>query len=123
MPDEAHPVSPNDALRFLLELSALAALGYWGWTAGSGRVAVALATGLPLAAAVVWGVFRVPDDPGPAPVAVAGPVRLVLEATLFGAAVALLALAAQPVAAALLALLVVGHYVLARDRVAWLLAQ
>lgn len=76
----AHPI--NLALRFALELSALAALGAWGWGRGSGWTAAALAIGLPLAAAVVWGTFAVIGDPsrsGKAPVPVPGPVRLALE--------------------------------------------
>ena len=48
------------ALQFLLELAALAALGYWGSTSGDGTFAhVALAIAAPLLAAVVWG-CRIP---------------------------------------------------------------
>src|SRR5689334_1484014 len=51
----------NLALRFLLELAALASLGYWGGTAPTGAAAqTALAVGLPLAAAVFWGMFVAP---------------------------------------------------------------
>jgi hypothetical protein len=45
----------NDVLRFLLELCALAALAYWGFTTGRGATAWLLGLGAPLAAAVVWG--------------------------------------------------------------------
>jgi hypothetical protein len=113
--DAPASVSVNDGPWFLLELAALAALGYWGWTTADGSLRFVLAVGLPLVAALLWGVFRVPGDPGPAPVPV--PVRLLLEATLFGAAVGLLALAGQPLAAGVLAALLVGHYVTARERV------
>ncbi|MFI1996204.1 YrdB family protein [Actinoplanes sp. NPDC020271] len=51
----------NDLLAFLLELVALAALGYWGFKAGPGVAAkVALAVGAPLLAAIVWGLFASP---------------------------------------------------------------
>jgi hypothetical protein len=44
----------NLALRFLLELCALVALGYWGFKTGSGAIAkFALGIGTPLVAAVV----------------------------------------------------------------------
>jgi len=51
----------NDLLAFLLELVALAALGYWGFKAGPGVPAkVALAVGAPLLAAIAWGLFASP---------------------------------------------------------------
>src|SRR5215469_12033797 len=51
----------NEALAFLLELAMLAALGWWGATAGSSVVVhVLLGIGAPLAAAVVWGLFASP---------------------------------------------------------------
>lgn len=73
-------LSPVDApLRGLLELAALLALGYWGWTTHAGLAAVGWAVGLPVLAAVLWGTFRVPGDPGDAPVAVPGTLRLALD--------------------------------------------
>jgi Protein of unknown function (DUF2568) len=50
----------NDVLRFLLELGALAALGNWGFTSGSGATAWALGLGAPLAAIAFWGLFVAP---------------------------------------------------------------
>jgi uncharacterized protein DUF2568 len=70
----------NLGLRFLLELALLAALAYWGWH----EQGVALAILLPLLAAVVWGAFVAPKARFPVPV----PVRLAIELTLFGLAVA-----------------------------------
>ena len=49
----------NLALRFILELCALAALCVWGWQT-YGLIA-AIVT--PAAAAGLWGLFAVPDDP------------------------------------------------------------
>ncbi len=51
----------NLGVRFLLELAALAAFGYWGATMrASGALRVVLAIGLPLAVAVLWGLFVSP---------------------------------------------------------------
>lgn len=120
MSDARPAVSPNDGLRLLLELAALAALGYWGWTVGEGAVGVVLALAVPLLAALLWAVFRFPGDPGPAPVPVSGPVRLLLETVLFGAAVVLLADAGRQWLATVLAALLVVHYAVDRERVATL---
>jgi hypothetical protein len=57
-----HPI--NLALRFLLELAALYFIGRWGWVQYDGIWRYILAIGLPLVAATIWGVFRVPDDGG-----------------------------------------------------------
>jgi Protein of unknown function (DUF2568) len=78
----------NLALRFLWELCALVALGYWGFETGSGAKAkVALGIGALLVAAIVWGVFVAPR----APVALPGFVVLLLQVVVFGSAAAGLA--------------------------------
>ncbi|MDO9446246.1 MAG: YrdB family protein [Dehalococcoidia bacterium] len=89
-------------VRFLLELLGLVALGVGGYhAADSGVARWLLALGIPSFAAAIWGVFRIPDDPKPAPVAVPGPVRLLIEACFFGGAtVALVATGHQALAAA-----------------------
>jgi hypothetical protein len=75
--------SANLAVRFLLELSALAALGYWGaQTGGSLALRIALAIAAPVAAAVVWGTYGAPA----APLRLRRPGRLALEAVIFGLA-------------------------------------
>ena len=78
----------NLALRFVLELAALAALGYWGATAGKGRlVRVGLAAVAPIVAAVTWMLFVAPNatfDVGPV-------ARFVVELLVFGSAIAGLA--------------------------------
>jgi hypothetical protein len=75
----------NLALRFILELCALVALGYWGFTTGSGALAkIALGIGTLLVAAVVWGVFVAPR----APVELPGVVVLLLQVLVFGSAAA-----------------------------------
>jgi Protein of unknown function (DUF2568) len=69
----------NLTLRFLLELAAIGALGYWGFRSGSGPLTKAA---LGLGAIVLWGTFVAPK----ANVAVADPVRLLLSLAVFGAA-------------------------------------
>ena len=55
----------NAAVRFLLELCALAALGYWGFRSGGGPVTrIILAIGTPVLAAAAWAVFGAPGAPG-----------------------------------------------------------
>ena len=98
-------------------------MGYWGWAAQRGIWRFVLAFGLPLAAMVVWGTFRVPNDPGAAPVAVPGIIRLAIELVEFGTAVALLFAAGRPLLAVVLGMLVLLHYALSYERVVWLLTQ
>lgn len=113
----------NLILRFILEIAALIAQGYWGWTQHEGIARLLLGIGIPLIFAALWGIFRVPGDPKDAPVAVPGVVRLLLEAAFFGAAVGLLIAANQQSAATLLGILTLVHYVFSYDRIVWLLKQ
>jgi hypothetical protein len=48
------------AVRSALELLALGALVYWGFSEFDGVLSVVLGIGAPLAAAVVWGLFVSP---------------------------------------------------------------
>ena len=50
----------NLALKFLLELAALAAFGLWGFSISSGATAVLLAIALPALVAVLWGTLAAP---------------------------------------------------------------
>lgn len=114
----------NLAVRFLLEIAALIALGYWGWTWGQGALRYLLAIGAPLLAAVLWGVFAVPGDrsrSGSAPVPVAGWMRLLLELAFFGFAIWGLYVAGATTAAWLLGGVVLVHYGLSYDRILRLL--
>lgn len=111
-------------VRFLLELALLGALGVWGWRLGDGGAAGgALALLVPLIAAVLWGVFSVPNEPSRHPraiVAVPGIVRLALEWALFGlAAYGLWSTGSRAAAETLLT--VTGlHYALSWERIGWL---
>lgn len=117
-----HPL--NLALRFVLELTALAALAVWGGSVGQGGMGVLLAVLAPALAAFAWAVFRAPGDPPHAAhprVRVPGPLRLLLEAVLFGLAVGAFASVGATAWAVTLAVVVVVHYVLSYDRVRALL--
>jgi hypothetical protein len=116
----------NLTLRFLLELAALGAAGAWAWRLGDGWVRYALAIGIPLLMAVVWGTFAVPDDPsrsGAAPVAVPGMVRLAIELAFFAFATWSLQQCGHTRAAWAMGILVVFHYLISYDRLQWLMAH
>ena len=114
----------NLVLRFILEIAALFALGYWGWSQHEGIWRFVWSIGLVILAAVIWGTFAVPDDPsrsGSAPLPVPGVVRLVIELVLFAAGTWAFIASGQPMWGAALGLFTVIHYVLSYDRVIWLL--
>ena len=99
----------NLALRFLLELCALAALGYWGFKTGASPVAkIGLGIGAPLLAAIVWGMLVAPRAPIPAPWL----LRLIVELVVFGLAAAALYSAGHPTLAWVLILVFVINRVL-----------
>lgn len=77
-----HPL--NLLIRFLIEIFALISMGIWGWINGNGIFRFLFALGIPLMAAALWGTFRVPNDPGKAPIAIPGMLRLTYEFIFFG---------------------------------------
>ncbi len=118
-----HPI--NLTLRFLLELIALGAMGYWGWTQ-HGLTRWLWTIGLPLVAAVLWGVFTVPNDPsrsGEAPISTPGLVRLLLELAIFAVGTIALFASQQTFAGWVLAILTLFHYAISYDRIQWLLKR
>ena len=97
----------NATFRFGLELCALAALGYWGFSENEGIVAELLAgLGAPLAFALAWGAWVAPK----APYRLDDPQRLLLEVTVFAVAVAALAAAGSVVLAVVFAVAVVINF-------------
>ena len=111
-----HPI--NALGRFLLELVALYGIGRGVWEASENVVAVLVIAAL---AAFLWGRFRVPGDPGPAPVAVPGVVRLAIEAViLVGGGVGLAA--AHDRLAIVYFVALVAHYATTRRRLAHVLS-
>jgi hypothetical protein len=116
----------NLAFRFLLEIAALVAIGYWGFSQHTGILRFIIGIGGPLLAAVLWGTFAVPDDPsrsGKAPVPVPGVLRLLLELSLFGFAAWALYDAGSQLLSLILAGITIVHYALSYDRIAWLIRQ
>ena len=98
----------NDALRFFLELSALAAVAYWGWTEPHGALRWVLVVAAPLAVSVVWGRWMAPRSTK----RVGDPWRLIIELLVFGSAGAALARADQPTLAVVLAAATAVHLAL-----------
>ena len=88
--------SANLVLRFLLELSALAATAYWGFATASGVSHWVLGLGAPLLVAVVWGLFVSPkakfDLPRPGAFAVELLVWALAASALFAAGQRVLAI-------------------------------
>ena len=116
----------NLAFRFFLEAAGLVALGWWGWNQAEGMLRGVLAIGAPLLAAALWGTFAVPGDPsrsGEAKVSVPGAVRLLLELAFFGAATWSLFVLEATTLGWIFGIMVLVHYILSYDRVAWLIRQ
>lgn len=92
----------NLALRFILEICALFAFGYWGVKSGDGLLfKFILGIGTPLLIAFIWGTFGSPA----APLRVHGIKRLLLEIIIYGLATLALYIAGQPTFAVVFALL------------------
>jgi len=99
----------NLALRFVLELCAYVALGYWGFQTGDSPLGkVLLGIGAPLLAIVIWGLFVAPR----AVVKVPGPVHLALQVLVFGGAAVALALTGHPILGAVFATVVLLNGIL-----------
>ena len=113
----------NLAVRFILEMGGLLALGKWGWLQADGFLRFVLALGVPLLAAVLWGTFAVPDDPsrsGKAPVKVPGFVRLLLELGFFASATWALFAVGSTTLGWIFGAAVLIHYLISYDRIFWL---
>ncbi|WP_067628261.1 YrdB family protein [Actinomadura latina] len=72
----------NEGLAFLLEVAAIVALAWWGFTTGGNVfLNIVLGVGTPVAAMVLWGLFAAPR----ARFKVALPLVLSVKAVVFGA--------------------------------------
>src|SRR5579859_2928320 len=106
----------NLGVRFLLVIAMLVIFAFWGWHLGGPWMRYLGVLGLPAIAAALWGIFRIPNDPKPAPVEIPGIVRLLLEWALFGSAVwALYDLEYCRLSFAML-IIVILHYIVSYDR-------
>lgn len=114
----------NLALRFGLEVAALAGLAAGAWHLGNGSWRWVAVIAVPLLATVTWTTFNVPDDPsrsGAAPIQVTGSVRLGLELAVLGAGNAGFLLHGPRGAGLALVALVLVHYANSIPRIEWLL--
>ncbi len=115
------------AARFLLELFGLAGYAWWGWSIGNGGLwGGLLAAILLVAAAAVWGIFRVRHDPPGKtdhPVIVPGKVRFAIEIGFFALAATGFWLGGSRAASETLMTAVVILYAVTWDRQRWLLRQ
>lgn len=118
----AHPI--NLALRFLLEILALLAIGMWSYRLVPNGWKYILAALIPLLVATAWGVFNVPGDPsrsGAAPVIVPGLIRLIIELAIFTFASWALFTTGHTQWSVIFSVIILIHYLISYDRVGWLL--
>ncbi|MEU9360795.1 YrdB family protein [Streptomyces sp. NPDC048301] len=96
----------NEVLAFVLELVAIGALAWWGFTAPEGSVAsVALGIAAPAAAVVLWGLFAAPRARFTLPLAGV----LAVKTVVLGGGAAAVYGAGHPTAAAVLAVVLVAN--------------
>jgi hypothetical protein len=99
----------NLLVRFLLELCLLAALGYWGFTTHSSwLLKILFGVGVPLLAAVLWGVFIAPKSTH----RLSGLSYLAVESVLLGSGAVALFASGKPNMGWIYAILVVVNKVL-----------
>jgi hypothetical protein len=91
----------NLAIKFLLELAAIAAFAYWRATTADGVLAVVLAVTAPALMILVWGRFAAPRSDHRLP----SRSRIPLELGVFALATVALVVAGSPVLAAVFAAL------------------
>ena len=118
----SHPL--NLALRFILEMSTLFMVAYWGWEGFNGWSKYLIAVGLPVLLAAIWGIFAVPNDPsrsGKTLIATDGWIRLLIELVFFGFGAWAIYGAGFQILALLFMIIVIAHYVGSYDRIKWLL--
>ena len=120
----SHPA--NLAIRFIIELIALGAGGYWGYKQGVGWSKYLFAAGIVVLLALIWGTFAVPDDPsrsGSAPIPVPGMLRLAIELSFFAFACWCLYDLGFIKWSLGLGIVVFLHCAISYDRIAWLVEQ
>jgi hypothetical protein len=133
MPEDSQPEQPPKQpawvliIRFAMEIVAFGGLVWWGWSIGDGGgVGFALGAVFFVVAALLWGVFAVPDDPSrnpDPPIGVPGWLRLIIELGIFGvAAFGIWVSGARWLSETLLTLVGVT-YIVTYDRALWLLKQ
>jgi hypothetical protein len=94
----------------------LIALACWGLHITENWTRYILALAIPVIAAILWGIFRIPNDPKPAPVVTRGVIRLLLEWFLFSLAVWGLYACGYIQLSIIMAVVVLLHYIVSYDR-------
>jgi len=120
----SHPI--NLTIRFLLELTALIAIGIWGWNLNDNWLGFVLAPGIPIIVAAIWGIFAVPDDPsrsGKALIAIPGIVRLLIELAIFAFATLSIYDFGFTGLSCIFGSIIAIHYIVSYDRIIWLIKQ
>jgi len=116
----------NLGLRFILELSALGAMGSWGYDKGDGAMRYVYMIGVPVVAAAAWGIFAVEGDPsrsGNTILQTPGYARLALEVAFFGFSAWALHDLAYTNLAYTMGGLVLFHYAVSYERIIWLIER
>jgi hypothetical protein len=119
-----HPL--NLALRFILELCALASVGFGGWNISNEWFKYVLAVLFPIILASIWGVFNVQNDPsrsGKALIPISGITRIILEIGIFAIAIWTLYKIGFIKLVMVYGVFVIAHYVLSYDRIKWLISR
>lgn len=116
----------NLALRFLLEMAAIASLVIWIIKKFDGIPMLVLVISVPVLFASIWGIFAVKGDPsrsGKTVIQTPGWARLLLELMLFTIAGLALYGANYSTASLIFLGIVLLHYIISYDRVIWLLKR
>ena len=116
----------NLGYRAALELSALGAMGTWGYDRGTGFSRYLLMAGIPALAGATWGVFAVEGDPsrsGHTAVPTPGLVRLGLELAFFGFSAWALRDMGYDAASYAMGGSFAVHYALSYGRLRWLISD
>ncbi|WP_405685023.1 YrdB family protein [Streptomyces sp. NBC_00057] len=101
----------NELLAFIVELVALAALAWWGFTTGDGAAAqLVLGLGTPAVAIMLWGMFAAPRARFRPPLAGV----LLVKAVVLGGGVYAVHAVGHPVAAVFFGVVVVVNTALAQ---------
>lgn len=101
--------SANLGLRFMLEMAALGAVGFWGFRLDRATmVRWVVGIGVPLAVVVVWSLYLAPGSDGPLPAA----TKMWVGSLVLGACAATLAAANRPALAGLFGVAIVVNTVL-----------
>lgn len=117
-----HPA--NLLLRFVLEIVGLVTVAQWAWIQIEGWQKYLLGFGVPVAWAIVWGVFGTPGDPirnKKPPVAIPGRIRLGLETFLFLIVIAFMFNMESIFLAIFYGFALVLNYFWSAERLVWLL--